>query len=454
MEKQLIAKSLETPIGIVFEDEDHIHVAGPVFREGVFNGALQEFSDFEPDIPKLKGLKYVRGEHPKDDQGNFRPVQDTDDIIGSLIDAQAMPDKKLAWGIWDLNKKLLSAEEIEAIHQGKAVGTSPGYWCDEQKLGKPEIYAPTGEIYYKKEKGPRLFDHIASPKRPACKTCGPLHAQAKGGDILAEGTEDKFPDICFKKFIVQGLWSDDELKKMIGETLALDPMKEDRQSAMQKLLTQILVGLDAAPLKIQSEVNMPDEKIDLKLLVQSEEFKEVLATATAAAIKEPLAKLTEAETKLADQTKLFEAQKAQLEAQKVEVESLKAAEAKRVEEANKSLAEQAAAKIASLKEEFKSWLKPGKETEADALFEQAKGNIFEFRIRNPGHFVVQSETQARYSPTGSTKAEGGSAPETITRPDGMIVKSDTGEFDWKAMGIKSPEDLMKELQIGQNKGGA
>lgn len=59
--------------GAVSESENQILAEGPLFREGVFNGGLQEFEDFKNDATGLKGVKFIRGEHPTDDSGNLRP---------------------------------------------------------------------------------------------------------------------------------------------------------------------------------------------------------------------------------------------------------------------------------------------------------------------------------------------------------------------------------------------
>jgi hypothetical protein len=218
-------------------------------------------------------------------------------------------------------------------------------------------------------------------------------------------------------------------------------MNNDLQSAYRKLLTQILLGLDAAPLKIQSEESMKKE--DLKLLVQSEEFKEVMAEATTAAtaeaLKEPLAKLGAAETTIKEQA-------TKIETLTQEAATLKADKTARDEAAIKAANDATAAAEKSLEEKFLSWLKPGKEADAENLWATAKTNPWQFRLENPAHFVTQAEEQTRFKPAASTKVGGSAESENTTRPDGLIVKAD-GDVDWAAMGIKSPEILGKELQL-------
>lgn len=441
---KLIAQDGNLSEGVLSEDDSQIFVAGPLVREGVFNGALQEYEDLAKDAPGLVGIKYIRGEHPTDNDGNLRPISPEDPVIGEVVDARPVKDKKLIWGTWRLNKKLLTETELESIKAGKPLTSSPGFYCQDEELKEPNIYIPTGDIYSRIEKGPRRWDHVASPKIPACKRCGPNHAQSQiGGKQMVEKEDPgglKEPDfeIDHRRFIVQGIWSDEELKDMISKTLALDSMMVDKKTAMEKLLVQILAGLDAAPIRIQAEEKMDKEA--MKLLAQSEEFKEVIgavaAEKAAEAIKGPMEKLATAETTIAEQ--------------KAKIDALEADKVARDEEQKKSLAEQAAAKLEALKAEFKSWLKPGKEADADALFEKAKDNIFEFRFRFPDNFVAQSQQSTKFSPAGSTTAPGGGSedkPATITREDGIIVQAESGAIDWDAMKIKSPDKLIEELGL-------
>lgn len=448
---KLTAQESQLSSGILYENGEEIRVAGALVREGVFNGALQEFDDLARDAPGLVGIKYVRGEHPRDDAGNLRPLGPEDPVIGEIIDAKAEDHNRLIWGIWKLKKALLTQSEIDSIRAGKPLTSSPGFFCDEEILKEPKIYIPTGEVYNKIERGPRKWDHVASPKIPACKRCGPNHAQSQsneGGAMTKEedpgGLKEPDFEIDHRRFVVKGIWSDEELKKLITDTLAVDTMRVDKNAAMEKVLVQILAGLDAAPIRIQAEEKM--DKEEMKLLAQSEEVKEVIgevaAVKAAEALKEPLEKLATAETTIADQR----AKIAALEADKVA----------RDEAAKKSLADQAAAKVEQLKAEFKSWLKPGKEADVDTLFEQAKDNIFEFRFRNPAHFVAQSETPVKFSPAGSKTAgsEITDTKATIIREDGMVVQADTGAIDWDAMKIKSPEKLIEEMGLIKKPGGA
>lgn len=128
-----------------------------------------------------------------------------------------------------------------------------------------------------------------------------------------------------------------------------------------------------------------------------------------------------------------------------EVERLKAVEAARVEAERAAAEEARRAEEQSLREMFMSWLKPGKEAEAEQLWEKARENPWRFRIENPGFFVAMSEN-VRYSPTGASKVPLSTQSEQrVHREDGLIVLADTGEVDWKAMGIKSPKELAKEL---------
>ena len=250
--------------------------------------------------------------------------------------------------------------------------------------------------------------------------------------------EDKFPNIDCSKFVVQGIWSDDELKKMIGETLSIDPMKQDIQTAMRKLLTQILLGLEAAPIRIQSQRKESGEgmdKAELKLLLQSEEFKEIVAETANLALKEPLEKLSAADALTKEQAG--------------KIATLEADKAAREEAATKAATDKAAQEEAGLLAQFKSWLKPGKEAEADALFAGAKSNIWKFKLDNPGHFVTQAEEKKlRFAPSGSPIA-GGAGDQLRQREDGMIVQGegDSEKIAWSAMGIKSPEQLAKDLQL-------
>lgn len=406
--------------GIISEDDTSIVVEGPLFRDGVFNGSLQTFDDFLTDVDRMKGLPYVRGEHPRDAAGRLRPVNDNDDIIGTIIDARAVPDKKLILGTWKISKALLSQGELDGLHRGDPVGTSPGFWCDEVLENKPKVYIPTGELYYRTQVGPRIFDHVASPRMPACKKCGPFHAQHnKGGTQEMEkpndGNQVASERMDVPKLIAQGLWSDEELKKLITDVLALDSMMVDKRSAMEKLLVQILAGLDAAPLKIQSQ----GSNMDLKMLFQSQEFKDVMAA-------------TDAKIDQANVT---------IELQKKELDSLKS---------EKDARDAAAANEQAQKEKdlFISWLKPGSEARADELYKLAKdsGNLYKYRVENPDMFVAQSQQSIRFMPSGAEKVPGRSG-STRKAENGLIIHAETGDPAWDEMGIKSPERLGQELGL-------
>jgi len=256
---------------------------------------------------------------------------------------------------------------------------------------------------------------------PACKKCGPFHAQQKGEGGKQEmgnpndGKQVVSDRIDVPKLIAQGLWTDEELKKLITDVLALDSMMVDKRSAMEKLLVQILAGLDAAPLKIQSQ----GSNMDLKMILQSEEFKSAMATTNA---------------KIDQANATIEQQKNELEILKSEKDARDAAAANEQAQKDKDL--------------FSSWLKPGSEAKADELYKQAidSGNMYKYRVEHPDLFVAQSQQPIRFMPFGAERVSGKSG-STLKSENGLIVHAETGDPAWDEMGIKSPEKLGKELGL-------
>lgn len=350
-----------TGLQVVLEDDNEIQVRGIVMREGVFNGALQLYDEFVNDVPFLIGTPVLAGDHPRDKDGRPRMLEAGDPVVGEIVSAEAVPEKRSIMATWRIQKDRTPPEILEKIQAGEPVGTSLGYWCNMIVLDNPaKFVSQEGTVSFTKiERGPRVFDHVATPKRPACHTCGMLHVHEErtvdnkiGGEVMSD----------------------------VENMNEVNAVRHDVEQASQAAVSQ---PADAGPqIQIQSLID--------QIHVLSEE-----------------------------------------------VERLKAAEAARLDAARKNEEE-------SLRQMFLSWIKPGKETEADQLWEQAKPNPWRFRFEHPEYFV-SSPTSAGYSPVGSAVVGRALEQERVHREDGLIVLADTGEVDWKAMGIKSPKELAKEL---------
>ncbi len=112
--------SLESASGILKREDGFIYVAGVLQREGIFNQGLKTYESFEDSIPSMRGVKVLRGEHPKDPStGEFVPHSDKDDIIGVISEAVRDPENKLARGIFKLCEKKLTPEEIKSLEDGQ-----------------------------------------------------------------------------------------------------------------------------------------------------------------------------------------------------------------------------------------------------------------------------------------------------------------------------------------------
>jgi len=167
--------------GVVFENDSEIHVLGVVMREGVYNGALQEYSDFVLDAPALVGTKLIRGDHPKSPDGEPRTMSlGEDTVIGEIIDVRPVPERRALMATWRLLKSQLTEDELAKIRSGTPIGTSLGYWCSSIDLDRPMQHS-SGAKFSRIERGPRVFDHVATPAKPACKDCGILFLNSEGG---------------------------------------------------------------------------------------------------------------------------------------------------------------------------------------------------------------------------------------------------------------------------------
>lgn len=357
--------------GVVFESDSEIHVLGVVMREGVYNGALQEYSDFVLDAPALIGTKLIRGDHPRSPDGAPRALSPGEDtVIGEIIDVRPVPERRALMATWRLLKSQLTGEELERIRSGTPIGTSLGYWCSSIDLERPMKHS-SGARFTRIERGPREFDHVATPARPACRDCGILflNSDSSGGAMTDINTQ--------------------------SNTQAPDSAPQD--------------GGDCSTV-----VNGTGEAST----AQTDAATEIRAA--------------------------IESMAAQLRALSEDLASLRAAEAARAEAERAAAEESRRREEQSMREMFMSWLKPGKESEAEQLWERARENPWRFRFENPGLFVGMSE-EVRYSPSGSSRVQLGAQSERRVRDDGLVVNAATSEIDWESMGIKSPAQLAREL---------
>lgn len=362
-----LAVELMPDAGVIEESGDEIIVRGIVMREGVYNGALQEYTDFVLDAPALVGTPVIRGEHPRDENGEPVSVdRDSPNVIGRIADVELRPDIRAIMAVFSLSKSRLTPDELEKIRRGEPIATSLGYWCNTIELAQHWKY--NGSLEFNRiERGPREFDHVATPMRPACKDCGILFLNSEGGAMTEKEAQAHIEA----------------------------PQKSDCSMTVKE-----------------------SQEVDMTQTTQTDDLKAALEAVTAQlrTLSEDLAALKAAE------------------AARMEAEKAAADEARKAEEQN-------------LKSMFMSWLKPGKEAEAEQLWEKARENPWRFRIENPGLFVAMSE-DVKYAPQGASKVPLSltvQSEQRVQREDGLVVMAATNEVDWESMGIKSPAQLAKEL---------
>jgi hypothetical protein len=443
LDKTLFVGSLEDTGGIIKREDGAIYVSGVLQREGVFNSGLKLYEEFEESIPSMVGIDLLRGEHPIDDQGNFRPHNDKDDIIGVIIDAIKDPENKLAKGIFKLDESKLTADEIKQLEDGKGIGTSPGYWCDKVPLPEPKLWED-GTPYSFIEKKQFRYDSFATPKNPACKKCGMLINSNTGGDSIPKQRKPEEIKEASDKLKMEGeptFMVNQALDELMLQSEILDVLEcgDDYQSGVKarKLLVQILKTIlgtpETSPLMAMSqhkpkEIEMKEE--DVKLMVNaaiekaSKHLKDELvqATKTNEAQKKTItdltvnAKMTPEEASLKEKIKLMvneevapvkealsTAEKT-ITAQATEITTLKTAEQTRIDEAKKATETATAAAEESNKKDFFAHLKPGiakTDEEKKTLWETIKSNVGGWIFANPDKMALTGNSELpKYTPKG------------------------------------------------------
>lgn len=445
LSEKISVGSMESASGILKREDGFIYVAGVLQRQGVFNGGLKTYESFEDSISSMRGVKVLRGEHPKDPvTGEFVPHSDNDDVIGTISEAVKDPENRLARGIFKLDESKLSKEEIKALEANQPIGTSPGYYCQKEILPEPKLWTD-GKPYTFIEKSGFKYDHFACPKKPACRDCGILINSLQGDDgIVKVRTPEEIKEAVAKlkmetepAFLVNQALDEVALQSEILDILeCTDEFKAGTNA--KKLLVQILKTILALPepngLSVMSqnkslEENMEDKKpvIDeagimdkLKLMVNAEltPVREELATA---------------KTTIAEQATALAGAKAELEAVKTAEAGRQASEV-----AAKTAADAAAEE--GRKKTFLEKLKPGiakTEEEIKALWETVKADVGSWILANPDKMVFSANSSI---PHVMGKGEQ-YVPKGATIAPGISVNAENKDEYFRSLGIMPASEL-------------
>jgi hypothetical protein len=453
--QKMSAGSLEPANGIIERKDGFIYVAGIIQREGVYNSGLKLYAAFEDSIPLLKNLPVLRGEHPTDPvTGEFVPHSDSSDIIGTIAEAVKDPKNKLARGIYKLEEAKLTSEEISNLEKGLPLGTSPGYWCNKTSLVEPKIWED-GKPYTFTEDGSFKYDHISTPKRPACHDCGMLINSEIGDDGIAKlrkpedikGAVAKLKMETEPTFMVNQALDEVALQSEILDVLECQDEFESGKKA-KKLLVEILKTILVIPeetLSVMSQKNKLEADMEDKKPVIDEagimDKLRLMVNAEIAPVREELVK---SQATIAEQAKTITAAQTELAAIKTAEEGRQASEV-----AAKTAADAAAEQ--GRKKSFVDKLKPGiakTAEEIETLWGQVKADVGGWILANPDKmaFSVNSSIPhvmgegSKYVPKGATIAPGISVNEEnkddYFRSLGITPASELGAILWPAAGGK------------------
>jgi hypothetical protein len=446
--QKMSAGSLEPANGIIERKDGFIYVAGIIQREGVYNSGLKLYAAFEDSIPLLKNLPVLRGEHPTDPvTGEFVPHSDSSDIIGTIAEAVKDPKNKLARGIYKLEEAKLTPIEISNLERGLPLGTSPGYWCNKESLTEPRIWED-GKPYTFIEDGSFKYDHIATPKKPACRDCGILINSEIGDDGIAKvRTPGEILEAAAKlqtegepAFLVNQALDEITLQNEILDILECPDEYAKGQKAC-KLLVQVLKVILAVPvetLSVMSQKNksLEDNMEEKKPVIDEAGIMDKLRLMVNAELEPVKADLVKSQATIAEQATALATAKAELEA-------VKTAEAGRQADgvAAKTAADAAAEE--GRKKTFMEKLKPGiakTEEEAKALWETVKADIGGWILSNPDKMVFSANSAI---PHVMGKGEQ-YVPKGATIAPGISVNADNKDDYFRSLGIMPSSELIAQ----------
>ena len=438
--KEMSKGALESESKIIKRENGKIYVAGVLQRTGVYNGGLKPWDEWKDSIPLMVGTSIIRGEHPEDPiSGDFVPIDNEADIIGRIAEALADEKNQLARGIYELDEDKLNPEEIKALEEGNSIGTSPGYWCDKKNLPAPKLWED-GTPYTFIEKKSFLYDHFATPLRPACHDCGMLINSKIGEDSIGKirSPEEIKEAVAQIKpegepaFLVNQAIDEVALQNMILDIMECKDSFEQGRNAIS-LLVQLLRTILAVPpeqglaaMSLKHIIPIPEEGMEEK----NKELKLMVNAAVEEAIKPISDDLGKAQATITEQAKT-------IDAQKTTISAIETSEKERVKK------EADAAVIASTvaeegrKKSFMDQLKPGiakTAEEANALWEQIKADVGAWILANPDKMTFAGNADLKYVPKGQPVVPALSANSAEERDQKFIE-----------MGIKPASQLIKEI---------
>lgn len=157
---------------ILYQDDKITVVPCVLMAEGVQNRALKPFEEFY-DPEGLEGALWFEGvpitrEHPPGHVTHLTPK------IGRIRNVQPDVDNRRITAEAVLFNDRLTPDEMKKIEAGDMLGGSIGFWCNDELLDEPQIWADTGEEYSVIQKAPFFGDHFALVQDPACPVgvCG------------------------------------------------------------------------------------------------------------------------------------------------------------------------------------------------------------------------------------------------------------------------------------------
>ena len=449
--KEMSKGSLESDSKIIKRENGKIYVSGVLQKTGVFNGGLKPWEEWRESIPLMAGTEIIRGEHPTDPEtGDFISISDPRAVverIGRILEAQEDAKNQLARGIYELDESSLTPAEIQALEKGRPIGTSPGYWCEKDIQPAPKLWKD-GTPYTFIERKSFLYDHFATPRKPACTSCGMLINSWIGEDIigkqrLPEEIKEavaQLPKSEEPAFLVNQAIDEVVLQNSILDILECNDDFKKGQEALS-LLVQILRTILAVPEqnglaamsqakpKNKTEDGMVEEDKGGKAL--PDDVKLLVNAAVEELIKPVQQALGKAEETVAQQAKTIAEQTEKL----TKIETAEAARSKHETEAATAAA---TAAEETKKKTFLDKLKPGiaKTTEeATKIWDAAKADLGSWILANPDKMAFSINADLKYAPKGQPLVPGMSTNSSKEDHDKWFIDQ----------GIKPASELAKEL---------
>lgn len=266
---------------MLYQDEKVTVVPCILMAEGVQNGALKPFEEFY-DPNGLEGALWFEGvpitrEHPPGHVthitpkiGRIRNVQP--DVDGRRIAAEAV-----------LFNDRLTPEEMKKLEDGEMMGGSIGFWCNDELLDEPQIWADSGEEYRIIQRAPFFGDHFAMVTDPACPVgvCGfNVESRSRSDDCNCKKRMEvnKLPDET--KVAADEQSVTDRKESHAGdpeppEGDAKTPEAETSQNVVMEMDSKFLERLNALEAKIDSQAKeIASLKEDNKVLKEDRAARE------------------------------------------------------------------------------------------------------------------------------------------------------------------------------------